>query len=120
MGLTAEIEQVNQSYKDKIESIMGELKNKVLSGPDNADIKRISSGIFTMPFSKLSNRSWSPEFYDFQYQYKLIVEKLELVPSLDIPSVIQRMIDDRSVTFGTPKRTYKLHDKVIDHLETLK
>lgn len=52
------------------------LQAEIKSLPDNPNLKRIAIGgnAFVMSSAHLSTRSWSPEFYDFKWQYQAIAE----------------------------------------------
>jgi len=57
-------------------TITRSLRNLILSLPDNPNIQRLSKNCFTMSSSCLSSRNWTPEYYDFKIQYRIICKEV--------------------------------------------
>lgn len=88
-----------------------ELKNKIIAiidkFPDNPNIERISgnSEAFTIKMSQLSD--WlvlSPEYYDWKYQYKKIIIKIEEMDILTFDETFNKILKDKR---------FKLNSNVI-------
>lgn len=84
-----QIEQQNQSHFMVLSEKLRILKIAILDCPDNQNIHRMSDRCYVMSFSQLGN-SWSPMYYDFKAQYKLIVKEIE---KCEINNVVKRLLD---------------------------
>ncbi len=62
----------------KIEAIKAGIMEHMRNLPDNPKIRRLEGNkhCYVIRSKDLAKR-WSPEFYDFSYQYKIIVDVLE-------------------------------------------
>lgn len=109
--------------------IIRSLRNLILSLPDNPNIQRLSKRCFTMSFSHLSLRNWTPEHYDFKRQYRLICREVlarrieKILPFLE--KIIQNGFLTREEFIYAGHKGYKgtcrftFHPEVIDHLKTI-
>ena len=76
MGLLDEVLDLAKELENKKQSVLNILA-KECSKYQNKRIKYISKKprIFTIKFSDLQN-TWSPEYYDYEYQFKIIISVL--------------------------------------------
>jgi regulator of replication initiation timing len=105
-----QIRQLNE----KIRQLNRQISNKIKTLPDNPSITRISSNAFIMSFKDLKN-NWTPEYYDFKEQYKIIANYLK--SSNNVPESLNKIIKDGFII----KNQYKIHfhPQVIQYLKTL-
>jgi len=121
MSLKKEVE----SLKKQKEALLKKLQQVILNLHDNPKIKRIAvsgdalseaSSAFTMNMSDLSRGlELSPDFYDFKYQYKMLVQKLE--KSDDFVATIENAIKEKE--FKIQHKKILLHPDVIKELQKL-
>jgi len=66
-------EQEIMMLAKKIEAVKAAIVDSIRSLPDNPNIKRFGGKekCFIMKFKHLEEK-WTPEYYDFKYQYDLI------------------------------------------------
>lgn len=119
---------VNELRCNKLR-IIRSLRNLILSLPDNPNIQRLSKRCFAMSFSHLSLRNWTPEYYDFKRQYRLIcrevlVRRIEkILPFLE--KIIQNGFLIREEFIYAGHKGYKgtsrftFHPEVITYLKTI-
>ena len=115
MGLINDISELEEKKLKLIEK----LKNLILTLPENEEPSFLGKNIFTIKFSQLSNRSWSPKFYHFRHQYKAISNRLSNTPVSKLEFEINKISRTKKVyTHNSWKKEYlQLHDKVIEYLE---
>jgi len=97
-----------------------QIVNAILKLPDNSEIERLDKDgkCFQISSSTLgTGNNWSPRFYDFKAQYRLIAGVISDSPIEDIPFKLKTMVDKKIVATGGA--TYKLHPKVAENLKTL-
>ena len=132
--------EVIQTAKETIKSTVDELRrnklriirslrNLILSLPDNPNIQRLSKNCFTMSSSFLSVRNWTPEYYDFKRQYRLICREVLVRRIEKILPFLEKIIQDgylkREEFIYAGHKAYKgtsrftFHPEVIDHLKTI-
>lgn len=100
-----------------IKNILESIKNL----PDNTTIQRVpgTSHAFIMNSSQLLDRSWSPSFYDFKHQYKLICD--ELATAVDVEKKLNTILSDGYIRMGRGRNTYSehIHPDVINHINQI-
>ena len=109
----AEIEEATYHLR----TIIAALNEAILALPDNPKIKRLAPNCFAMQASDLSNRNWSPEYYDFKYQYLAVAEGLLRTNVLNALPMLRHIIATGNIRRGTT--IIKLHDDVRKHLNDL-
>lgn len=110
MGIKAEIKALEQRKKD----IIYILSLKILSLPENPNITKLSQNTFTLQLRHLQVASWSPKFYNFKWQYELIVERMK--SSRDFVKVLEEIMDTHRVKIDS-NNFEAIHPDVIKFLE---
>lgn len=100
--------------------------------PDNPNIKRIEGNtncfIVTMgEIIKSENLNLDPGYYDFTYQYRHLIEKIDRVDILDLDTTMKNIIETGKFSLAAGKNihgqntvnTIKLHPEVIKKLKSL-
>lgn len=105
----------------RAERIKDELGRLILDLPDNPEIKRLSSNpncyiINSSVINKDLHHTLSPEYYDFKYQYKKLVEKIDTMNILQFSDNLKKIINDGKFNVGSNNEVIKLHPKVIELL----
>lgn len=118
MELMQEVEKVVQEARFNIDAIVEKLEDKIKSLPENDKIKRVSKNAFIMNSKHLLNTCWSPEFYDFKFQYEKIIEKLKSIDPLRIKETLEQIVTNEFI--GKASEPYqnrtRIHPQVIKYL----
>ena len=102
----------------KMVELLAQLKDRILSLPDNPRIQRLSNNCFTMSSKNIGN-NWSAEYHDHKKQYQLIVNELETAEPTKLYSKLQKLITDEKVIVGSKQcgvrgsYTVNLHPDVV-------
>ena len=99
------IRVVAQGVKIKIKAV-----EILKSLPDNTEIQRLGKGCFTINSKKLRD-NWSPEFHDWQTQYKLLITIITTTHIELLANKLDEIIKQGSIKL--PGYTQKLHPEVI-------
>lgn len=104
---------------NEIENIKQALYNKIKSLPQNENITIINKQprCFTVMFKEIIGNPLSSYYYDFQAQYKMIVEHLNNTRIENFEKTLQTIIDTSKITIQ--KHTYNLNPKVVQYLDKL-
>jgi hypothetical protein len=125
-----EIKNAISEMLEKTNQIKSEISKIIMAMPDNPDIKRIkgNENCFIVNFSQLSkDTNLSPCYYDFKYQYRAIIKKIDTCDILTLDKTIEGFINDGYVKLygglnmhsqGTFEKI-KLHPTVINELKKL-
>jgi len=105
--------------ENQLKTLIDQMKEKILSLPENENCTRISEHIVVVSYKDLINNNLSASMYNFKDQYKAIVRKIESCTST--PKQLQVLedcvkngfVEDADNKF---KRT-ALHPTVIQHLK---
>jgi len=106
---------------ERVKQVKQSISNQINELPQNENIQMVNGSVnaFTMKFSELSkDKVFSPHYYDFRHQYKMIVELLENTPIEKFEDKFNNIIESGKVVYQ--KNTYALNPKVIDYLKTIK
>ena len=84
----------------RAERIKDELKRLILDLPDNKNIKKFADkpNCFIINSSEIfkdKDHTFSPEYYDFKYQYKKLVEKIDQLNVLTFGEALKQIIADK-------------------------
>ena len=107
--------EINIEYRNKVLSLIDNICNSIIELPTNDKVKRISSKIQIINFKDLDSRNWSPEYYNFEWQYKEVAKDIQNCNILKLESYISNL-----VTNGTIKRynkDYKLNPTVVENIK---
>ena len=81
--------------------------------------------------SDLTNQSWSPEYYDFKKQYRLIIDAIKRTKPQNVITKLKTIIEEKAVYIyigaggnnfvrhNAKKYKQPLHSDVVNHLKTL-
>jgi hypothetical protein len=113
-------------------TVKRKINNKIRNLPDNKNIQRLSTqpNCYIMQFSEImkdKHNILSPEYYDFNYQYRAIVKQLKKIDPLTIYNFIVKAIEDKFFfryngvnKYSQPnKEKILLHPEVIKYLKTI-
>ncbi len=88
-----------------------EINQRISLLPNNPRIKPLGIKGFVMSFANLGN-SWSPEYYNFDTQYRMLADLVSLAESpLSALRRIRRALNDRRVVVG--RKSVALHPDVV-------
>lgn len=120
MGAISELNELIQDYDTKSKRLIEAIETKILSLPDNNKITRVGANMFTIQFKDLRSANWSPSHYDFKWQYRAIIDRLnKTVPSKYLDA-LSEIIDKGYIKYGNAySNRYVLHPVVINHLKSL-
>lgn len=90
--------------------------NRMISGPDNPRIRRLSGSCFVMMKSDMGIANWTPDYYDFRRQYSLL--RGQVLKRRDALSAY-RFLKDALVN-GTFRISQGTGDRVVLHPDVLK
>jgi lysine/ornithine N-monooxygenase len=110
--------------------IVRDLRHQIMALPENPDITVISTKpvCFVMNWSALSNRDWTPEYYNFNKQYRAICREIRDKNFDDVIPFLRKVIADGAIKkiemlywWGTHKvRTrVNIHPQVIENIKVL-
>jgi hypothetical protein len=121
-----------QSMQWDLLTIKRKINKQIRTLPDNQNIKRIHKvpHCFIIQFSEIQkdkNINLSPQYYDFHYQYRAIVNKLKEVSPLEIYNCLSKMIEVKSFKVyrgvnlhgQSCHETISIHPEVISYLKNL-
>jgi hypothetical protein len=114
--LLKEIENINK----RLEQFKYDIKGIIEELPDNPNINRLNKNCYTISMSQIRNHgNMSPEFYDFKYQYNLLIEKLDKTPVTEFIELMDKVIESKKLTLYQDGRlgTYKLHPEVVENIK---
>jgi hypothetical protein len=123
-SLRAEIFNRERVHRKLVKDQKDELKRRVLSLPDNPEIKRVSENAFTCSFSGLGS-NWSVEHHNFATVYRLVAEIIDRAesPLSAIRQIRRATIEKKIVVKGKSQGGMNyavgLHPKVVAGLKTV-
>lgn len=116
-----EILKRSSTINKSIEDLKSEINSFLLSLPDNPDIKRISKQprVFIINSSVVFNKNMrlDPEYYDWDYQYSMLVRKVNETSYENLINVIRSIIKKKSTIIDNRKVLF--HPEVINQLKTV-
>ena len=112
----ANIEQLTQELEEEAIKLKKQIKECLLSLPDNPKIKRIgdSGKCFTINFSDIGMNNWTAFYHDFKRQYVQLTEVIDKLPLRSVPTRLKEII--RTKSYRQDNYTYHFHPDVIKHL----
>ena len=112
-----DIQTETERHAKVMSGLIAQLKNHILSLPDNPRIKRLagSPNCFTMSSKDLGN-NWSVEHHDFKKQYKIIVKELETSNLSNVYNKLKQIIEEERVVFNKSFSRINLHPDVVSYL----
>ena len=113
--ITAYVEQENHHTGQ----MKAYIKARIEGFPGNEKINWVQPNVFIMNASELNKHdNWTPEFHDFQSQYRLILDRLDAAQSIStFKNFLVRVVRDKQFKIG--KLTHKIHPDVIVKLQSL-
>lgn len=118
-------EKVNtiDQYQQQINLLIEDLKDTIYSNiqTKNKYIKQISDSpsIFILNSKHLSSDSWSPVYYDYKHQVRLIKEKISKYNNLDsIRKILSETIETGKIDQKTI-RAERINPYIIDQLQVI-
>jgi hypothetical protein len=120
------IQAETERHAKAMVELIGQLKNHILSLPDNPRIKRLGNrpNCFTISSKDLGS-NWSVEHHDFKKQYEFIVKELETSDHASVFNKFNKIISDEKLVKSTSSgwqrccHTLNLHPEVVAHLRKL-
>lgn len=110
--------------------ILRDLRHQIMDLPENPDITILSMKprCYVMPFSALNSRDWSPEYYNFDKQYRAICREIKKKTFEQVIPFLQYIIENGCMKkielhyfYGIHRQRVRvnIHPKVIENLKTL-
>lgn len=116
-----EILKRSSTINKSIEELKSEINSFLLSLPDNPDIKRISKEprVFIINSSVIFNKNMrlDPEYYDWDYQYSMLIRKVNETNYESLVDTIKSIIKRKSTIIDNKKVLF--HPEVINQLKTV-
>lgn len=107
--------------KQKLSEIIKSFKDEFAKAIDNARISNpnirvlnTSPGIFTMKASALSSASWDPEYYDYNAQFDILLDKLNKQSIDAFSNTLDKLVETGKVD-GT-----RFHPDVIKKIQEIR
>ena len=108
--------EINSEYRNKVLSLIENICNSITKLPTNDKVKRISSKIQIINFKDLDSINWSPEYYNFEWQYKEVTKDIQNCNILKLENYIDNLIVNGTIIrYG---KDYKLNSTVIENIKT--
>lgn len=107
--------EINLEYKNKVLSLINDISNSIKNLPTNTKVKKINSHIQILNFKDLDSSNWTPEFYNFEWQYNEVVKDIQNCSVLKLESYFEELIKN-----GTIKRfnkNFKLNPTVLNNIK---
>lgn len=105
-----------EDAQEKVLRIKKEIFDVIRNLPDNPNIKRLGDKAFVMSSKNLLN-NWTPQYYDFQWQYKRIIE---LIKSSGVDAIIPKLEEIiKTGEFRQGREAIKFHPDVIENLKKI-
>jgi hypothetical protein len=108
-------------------TIKRKINNKIRNLPDNKNIVRLSTqpNCYTIKFSEImkdKQNILSPDYYDYNYQYRAIVKQLKKIDPLTIYNFIVKAIEDKFFFryIGVNMHGFPCKEKILLHTEVIK
>lgn len=110
-----------------IDNIKFKIKEKIKSLPDNENIKRINKNCFIIQKSEVDKyNNLSPYYYDFEYQYRALLDKIDVIPYEKLIITLKRIKTEGKITktmnnrYGRPfDASVTLHPTVIKFIKKI-
>ena len=114
-----QIDHQNQEHNMVLSAKLEFLKKVILELPDNPNIKRLNSQCYVMSWSQLGI-SWSPVYYDFKAQGKMIAQELGKCEKENIVNRLLDILNEGKIVLksGSTSYTEKLHPDFIQSVVT--
>jgi len=112
-----DIQTETERHAKVMSGLIAQLKNHILSLPDNPRIKRLagSPNCFTMSSKDLGN-NWSVKHHDFKKQYEIIVTELETTNPSNVFNKLHQFIEEERVASTKCAYRINLHPDVVSYL----
>ena len=108
---------IREEHK-RLEAIKDKLMRDILWLPDNPNITRLGPMGFTMQAGMLDSfASWSPEYYDFQWQYDKLAEIVCHTEMSNLISKLEKIIKEGY--YRQDNWRIKFHPVVLANLKNL-
>ena len=102
------LSEIIKSFKDEFAKAIDNARI------DNPNINMLSSGIFTMKASALSSASWSPEYYDYNAQFDILLDKLNKQSIDAFSNTLDKLVETGKVD------GIRFHPDVIAKIEEIR
>lgn len=102
-----------------LEQAKKEIIARVRNLPDNPSIHRLNDNSFTMKLSDMLVDGWSPEYYDFTYQYQAVIEVLNNTEPSKVLDKLSDIVRTGVIKGAKTRNKVKLHPAARDRLESL-
>jgi hypothetical protein len=110
-----------ESIMDKINQIKSELSqlaNSIRTLPTNPNVEKLGHNCFSIKSSEIfKHDKWSPNYYNFEYQYNFIAELVETLPIDQVIEKLYRICNKKS--YYHKSNTIQFHPDVIQNLKTI-
>lgn len=121
--MVQELQKEIAGIATRVKELLAKLYEAIENLPDNPNINRVSSNIYTMQFSELQRgKSWLPEHYDFKHQYREVIKAMQKSqqPLTRFENIIEagEIVYNAGSGWNSTHRV-RLHPDVITHLKAL-
>ena len=110
-----------QSIRDKVNQVklaLSELAEKVEQLPPNPNVEQLGNNCISLKLSELNKHDkWSPDYYIFSAQYKVIADAIREVPIEHVLIKLDSIV--RAKHYYTKGNTIIFHPMVIENLKSL-
>ena len=107
------IDKINQ-----IKSELSQLADSIRTLPPNPNVEKLGHNCFSIKSSEIFKYDkWSPEFHDFEHQYKFIAELVETLPIDQVIEKLNRICNKKS--YYHKGNTIQFHPDVIQNLKSI-
>jgi hypothetical protein len=114
MNIINELEKLDKQKEKLINKLYEQIKNL----PDNEEIEKKDSNIYTVKSSVLfRHSSWDPKFLDYKKQY---IEVIKVMKNNKYPiSKLKKLLDEGKFRYNSGIYTFKLHPEVVENIKKL-
>jgi hypothetical protein len=116
------VNRMQRGLRTQKASIIRALRNAILGLPENQNITVLSKKprCFVMNFSDLSSRDWSPEYYNFEKQYRAICREIRHKKFEDVIPFLKDILKNGAMKKTELHYWYVGHDASPIHRQTVK
>ncbi len=119
------IDNLLQRHAEITSELRTEITAAISALPDNPKIKRLSRQCYTINSSDLGD-NWSASYHDYSFQYRVLIERIELTDSIEtLDKLVNMIIDSGFVKLpeghhaSRGMRGLQLHPDVVNGLRTI-